>query len=49
MEYGGKFNHNPYVEISDVRAKHMVMCRVKDPGEGFSLDEIGHAAIAQPR
>jgi anti-sigma regulatory factor (Ser/Thr protein kinase) len=26
----------------------MVMCRVKDPGEGFSLDEISHAAIANP-
>ncbi len=48
MEYGGKFQPNQYVEISYVRAKHMVMCRVKDPGEGFSLDEIGHAAIANP-
>ena len=48
MEYGGKFQPDQYVEISYVRAKHMVMCRVKDPGEGFSLDEIGHAAIANP-
>jgi len=24
------------------------MCRVKDPGEGFSLEEIQHAAIANP-
>jgi CheY-like chemotaxis protein len=48
MEYGGKFKPDQYVEISYVRAKHMVMCRVKDPGEGFSLDEIGHAAIANP-
>src|ERR1700747_2197333 len=48
MEYGGKFQPNQYVEISYVRAKHMVMCRVKDPGEGFSLDEISHAAIANP-
>jgi len=48
MEYGGKFQPNQYVEISYIRAKHMVMCRVKDPGEGFSLDEIEHAAIANP-
>jgi anti-sigma regulatory factor (Ser/Thr protein kinase)/CheY-like chemotaxis protein len=48
MEYGGKFQPNQYVEISYIRAKHMVMCRVKDPGEGFSLDEISHAAIANP-
>jgi anti-sigma regulatory factor (Ser/Thr protein kinase) len=48
MEYGGKFQPDQYVEISYVRAKHMVMCRVKDPGEGFSLDEIEHAAVANP-
>jgi anti-sigma regulatory factor (Ser/Thr protein kinase) len=24
------------------------MCRVKDPGEGFSLDEIKHAAVCNP-
>ncbi len=48
MEYGGKFQPDQFVEIAYVRAKHMVMCRVKDPGEGFSLDEIEHAAIANP-
>jgi hypothetical protein len=26
----------------------MVLCRIKDPGEGFSLDEIQHAAITNP-
>lgn len=48
IEYGGHFRPDQYVEISYVRAKHMVMCRVKDPGEGFTLDEIEHAAIANP-
>jgi anti-sigma regulatory factor (Ser/Thr protein kinase)/CheY-like chemotaxis protein len=48
MEYGGKFHPDQWVEISYVRARHMVMCRVKDPGEGFSLDEIEHAAVANP-
>lgn len=48
MEYGGGFQPEQWVEISYVRARHMVMCRVKDPGEGFSLDEIEHAAIADP-
>jgi anti-sigma regulatory factor (Ser/Thr protein kinase) len=36
------------VQISYVRAKHMVLCRIKDPGEGFTLDEIQHAAVANP-
>jgi anti-sigma regulatory factor (Ser/Thr protein kinase) len=48
IEHGGRFNPEQYVEISYVRARHMVMCRVKDPGEGFALDEIRHAAFANP-
>jgi len=26
----------------------MVSCRISDPGPGFTLDEITHAAIANP-
>jgi anti-sigma regulatory factor (Ser/Thr protein kinase) len=48
IEHGGRFDPNQYVEISYLRARHVVLCRVKDPGEGFSLDEIRHAAIANP-
>lgn len=48
MEYGGSFDPTQYVEISYVRARHMVLCRVKDPGEGFSLEEIQHSAITNP-
>ncbi len=48
IEYGGGFNPNEYVEVSYLRAQHMVLCRVKDPGEGFSLGEILHAAITNP-
>jgi len=48
IEYGGHFDPSQYVEISYVRARHMLLCRVKDPGEGFSLEEIHHAAISNP-
>ena len=48
IEHGGHFRPDQYVEISYVRVKHMVMCRVKDPGEGFSLEEIEHAAVSNP-
>jgi anti-sigma regulatory factor (Ser/Thr protein kinase)/ActR/RegA family two-component response regulator len=48
MEYGGRFDPTQYVEISYIRARHMVLCRVKDPGEGFSFEEIQHAAFANP-
>ena len=45
MEHGGHFDPSQYVEISFVRMRRAIVCRVKDPGEGFSLDELRHAAI----
>ncbi|MFY9843854.1 MAG: ATP-binding protein [Terriglobales bacterium] len=48
IEHGGRLDPNEQVEISYVRARHMVTCRISDPGEGFTLDEIPHAAIANP-
>jgi DNA-binding NarL/FixJ family response regulator len=48
MEHGGRFDPQHYVEISYVRTRKMVTCRIKDPGQGFSLAELKHAAIANP-
>ena len=48
IEHGGRFDPSQFVEISYLRARHAVMCRVKDPGEGFSFEEIKHAAISNP-
>ena len=48
IEHGGRFDPGQQVEISYLRARHMVTCRISDPGEGFTLDEIPHAAIANP-
>jgi len=48
IEHGGRLDPNQQVEISYLRAHHMVKCRITDPGEGFALDEIPHAAIANP-
>ena len=48
MEHGGHFDPSHYVEISYVRARRAVACRVKDPGAGFSLEELRHAAINSP-
>jgi anti-sigma regulatory factor (Ser/Thr protein kinase) len=48
IEHGGQLDPNQYVEIEYVRARHMVACHVRDPGPGFTLDEIPHAAIANP-
>jgi CheY-like chemotaxis protein len=48
IEHGGNFNPEQYVEISYVRTQKMLMCRIKDPGEGFSLEEAYHAASSNP-
>jgi DNA-binding NarL/FixJ family response regulator len=48
IEHGANFDPDKFVEISYIRSRHMVMCRVKDPGEGFSLDEIRHSALSNP-
>jgi anti-sigma regulatory factor (Ser/Thr protein kinase) len=48
IEYGAKFDPNQYVELSYFRTKRAVACRIKDPGEGFSLEEIQHAAVSNP-
>ena len=48
IEHGAGFDPSKFIEIEYVRARHMVSCRIKDPGPGFTLDEIPHAAIANP-
>lgn len=45
MEHGANFNPNQYVEISFIRSHRAITCRVRDPGKGFSLEELRHAAI----
>jgi len=48
IEHGGNFDPNQYVEVAYVRTSELVMCRIKDPGQGFSLGEIHHAAVNNP-
>lgn len=46
IEWGGKLNPRRRVRISYLRAKRMVLYRIADPGPGFKLADIQHAAIA---
>jgi len=48
IEHGGNFDPSQYVEVAYVRTRKMVLCRIKDPGRGFLLEEIHHAAIYSP-
>ena len=48
IEHGGQLDPDKYVEIDYVRARRMVTCRIADPGPGFALDDVPHAAISNP-
>lgn len=48
IEHGCHFDPGQHVEVSYVRTKRMILCKVKDPGEGFSLEELQHAALDNP-
>jgi len=48
IEHGGNFDPSQYVEVAYVRTRKMVLCRIKDPGQGFSLEEIHHTAVNNP-
>jgi anti-sigma regulatory factor (Ser/Thr protein kinase)/CheY-like chemotaxis protein len=44
IEHGAHFDPSQHVEISFIHSRRAITCRVKDPGQGFSLNELRHAA-----
>jgi CheY-like chemotaxis protein/anti-sigma regulatory factor (Ser/Thr protein kinase) len=48
VEWGGKLDPSRTVRISCLRAKRMVLYRIADPGTGFNIEDLPHAAIGQP-
>jgi len=48
VEWGGKLDPSRTVRIACLRAKRMVMYRIADPGTGFKIEDLPHAAIGQP-
>jgi two-component system, OmpR family, response regulator len=48
VEWGGKLDPKRTVKISYVRAKRMLLYRITDPGAGFSMENLDHAAISHP-
>jgi CheY-like chemotaxis protein len=45
IEWGGKLDVNRRVRISYLRAKRMLLYRIADPGPGFKMADLDHAAI----
>jgi CheY-like chemotaxis protein/anti-sigma regulatory factor (Ser/Thr protein kinase) len=48
IEWGGKLDPGRKVRISCVRTKRLLLYRIADPGEGFDIDRLRHAAIMNP-
>lgn len=48
IEWGGHLDPNLKVRISYIRTNKLLMYRLDDPGTGFKLEEIKHAAINNP-
>jgi anti-sigma regulatory factor (Ser/Thr protein kinase) len=48
MEHGAGFGSGRTVEVSAVRTERTIVFHFRDPGEGFRLDQLEHAAISSP-
>jgi CheY-like chemotaxis protein/anti-sigma regulatory factor (Ser/Thr protein kinase) len=48
IEWGGRLDPARTVRISCLRTRRMLLYRIADPGSGFNLDDLPHAAIGGP-
>ena len=48
VEWGGRLDPKRKVRIACLRSNRMLMYRIADPGPGFKIEELPHAAIGHP-
>jgi len=48
IEWGGRLDPTRQVRISCLRTPRMLLYRIADPGEGFDINRLAHAAISNP-
>ena len=48
MEHGAGFAPDQVIDVIAIRTERAIVYYVKDPGPGFSLDTLPHAAISNP-
>jgi len=46
IEHGGKLDPEEKVEVACIRLSSAILYYVRDPGNGFSFDNLAHAAVA---
>jgi CheY-like chemotaxis protein/anti-sigma regulatory factor (Ser/Thr protein kinase) len=47
IEWGGRLDPGRTVRIACLRSSRILMYRIADPGPGFNIDDLPHAAIGQ--
>jgi len=48
VEHGGKCDPLKHVRIALLRTRRSLIVHVQDPGRGFSMDRLPHAAVSNP-
>jgi len=48
IEWGGRLDPTAKVRISCLRTRRMLLYRIADPGDGFDVNRLAHAAISNP-
>ena len=48
IEWGGRLDPTQLVRISCLRTKRLRLYRIADPGDGFDIDQLTHAAVSNP-
>jgi len=48
IEWGGRLDPTRKVRIACLRTRRMVLYRIADPGQGFRLEDLPHAAVNNP-
>ena len=48
IEWGGRLDATRQVRIACLHSPRMLMYRIADPGSGFKIEDLPHAAIGQP-
>src|SRR5688572_13504880 len=48
IEWGGRLDATRRVRIACLHSPRMLMYRIADPGEGFTIEDLPHAAVGQP-
>jgi CheY-like chemotaxis protein/anti-sigma regulatory factor (Ser/Thr protein kinase) len=46
IEHGGKLDPEKKVEVAYIRLSNVILYHVRDPGQGFSFENLSHAAVA---